>query len=369
MSHQRQSRFIFETRRNVRTFRHQPYMNDSSLECESCRSPVAANEPFSHHWLSGEDAQHIKLDLERKLLLKQIEKECIETFMLCDESAYGRTQEFMLDAGTQAVPQLLRFLNYEANELVVTIGFYVTVLKERLYFESYSFNIKHFLDIEATVDMVFTRLVEKISSYMFLVMGLFLDSCTIKRIKITVKRLYNGQELLPLQYRIKNKGGFKANNNRKSVNLSLLNESYINYHGIRFGKFPDSLQVNLYCFRVCASTRELFAVPYLIRSEDVKNTPTFLIQTDVAGEFRGMYEVPNIRRFLRTEPNDRIIVCRVCQAHFTNRMHYVLHKQIDCGNDVTVLQMDGESFEIYENCITLPKEFFKFAWFGIGPNY
>ncbi|KAH8406360.1 hypothetical protein KR215_011904 [Drosophila sulfurigaster] len=325
------SRFVFETTSNVRTFRHQPSIHHPHVECASCHSPVEANEPYSHHWLSCEDAQHTKLDLEKKLLLRQIEKERIETFMICDE-----TQQY----------------------------------GGRFYFERYSFSIKHFLDIEATVDMVIGRLAQKICSYMYMAEGVTLDSCAIRRIKLTVKRLNNGPEVLPLQYRIKNSGGFKAkDNNKKPVNLSLLNESYLNYHGKRFGKFHDSLQVNLYCFHVCPETKELIAVLYLIRSEDVKNTPTFVIQTDVTGEFRGMYEIHNIRRFLRTEPNDRFVECSVCMGAFTSRMHFVLHKQMDCGNEVEVLQMDGESFETYENCITLPKEFFKLDFIGIRPNY
>ncbi|XP_062136387.1 protein terminus-like [Drosophila sulfurigaster albostrigata] len=365
------SRFVFETTSNVRTFRHQPSIHHPHVECASCHSPVEANEPYSHHWLSCEDAQHTKLDLEKKLLLRQIEKERIETFMICDETQqYGGVEEFLLQAGTQALPQLLRFLKYKASELVVTMGFYVSVPGKRFYFESYSFSIKHFLDIEATVDMVIGRLAQKICSYMYMAEGVTLDSCAIRRIKLTVKRLNNGPEVLPLQYRIKNSGGFKAkDNNKKPVNLSLLNESYLNYHGKRFGKFPDSLQVNLYCFHVCPETKELIAVPYLIRSEDVKNTPTFVIQTDVTGEFSGMYEVRNIRRFLRTEPNDRFVECSVCIGAFTSRMHFVLHKQMDCGNEVEVLQMDGESFETYDNCITLPKEFFKLDFIGIRPNY
>ncbi|KAH8274571.1 hypothetical protein KR044_013087 [Drosophila immigrans] len=369
MSRNRQSRFIFETLGNMRTFRHQPFLNDPSIECDSCHSPVAAEEPYSHHWLAGEDAQHIKLELEHKVLLKQFEKERIETFMLCDESAVGRTRNFLLEAGTEAVPQLLRFLNYEASELMVTIGFYVTACKERMYFESSPVNIKHFLDIEETVDMVFTRLVEKICSYVFVTLGVPLEACTIKRMKLRVQRLYGGQQQLPLQYRIKNDGRFKATENRTPVDLAWLSESYVNYHGKRFGVFPASLQVNLYCFRVCARTKELVVVPYLIKSEDVRNTPTFLIQTDVAGEFRGMHEIRNIRKFLRTDANDRAIDCRVCQAHLTSRMQFVLHKQIDCESGIMVLHMDGERPEVYENCIPLPKDFFKCAWFAIAPSY
>ncbi|XP_034483090.1 protein terminus [Drosophila innubila] len=372
MSRHRQSRFIFETSENVRTFRHQPFISELSVECQSCQSRVRANEPYSHHWMSSEDGQHIKLSLEEKLLLKRIERERVDTFIMCDESAVGRTRDFLLDAGMEAVPQLLRFLNYEASQLEVTFGFYVNVTKKRLYYETFPIIIKHFLDIDETVDMVFTRMVEKISSYVLSTLRVPMEACTIKRLKLIVHRQFNSHLQLPLQYRVKSDVRVKATKIAKPVDLPLLTESYINYHGKRFGHFPDSLQVNLYCFRVCPRTKELYAVPYLIRSEDVNNTPTFLIQTDVAGEFRGMHEIRNVRRFLRSDPNDRVLVCRQCKAHFSSRLHFALHKYVDCGRGIVVMSLDmdtdGESTEVYENCFSLPKQFFKFAWFAIGPN-
>ncbi|KAM8707733.1 hypothetical protein ACLKA7_014810 [Drosophila subpalustris] len=374
MSPHRHSRFIFETSENERIFRHQPFISDLSVECQSCQSRIGATEPYSHHWLSGEDGQHIKLGLEEKMLLKRIERERIETFMICDESPVGRTRDFLLDTGMEAVPQLLRFLYYEASQLEVTFGFYVNVAKKRLYYETFPIVIKHFLDIEETVDMVFTRMVEKISSYVLSSLRLPMQACTIKRLKLIVHRQWNGQLELPLQYRVKRESDVrgKARNKSKPVDLPLLTESYINYHGKRFGHFPASLQVNLYCFRVCPRNKELYAVPYLIRSEDVNNTPTFLIQTDVTGEFRGMHEIRNVRRFLRTDPNDRVLVCRECKTHFSSRLNFALHKQIDCGRGIVVMtldmDLDGESTELYENCLSLPKQFFKYAWFGIGPN-
>lgn len=356
----------------MRIFRHQPFINDLTVECQSCQSRVGADEPYSHHWISGEDGQHIKLNLEEKLLLKRIEKERIDTFMLCDESAVGRTRGFLLEAGMEAVPQFLRFLYFEASQLEVTFGFYVNVTKKRLYYETIPITIRHFLDIEETVDMVFNLIVEKISSYVLSILRVPMEACTIKRIKLIVHRQWNGQQQLPLQYRVKSDKRTKGTNNAKPVDLPLLTESYLNYHGQRFGHFPDSLQVNLYCFRVCPRTKELYAVPYLIRSEDVNNTPTFLIQTDVTGEYRGMHEIRNVRRFLRTDPNDRVFECRECKAHISSRLHFALHKSIDCGRGITVVTLDmgidGELLEVYENCLPLPKEFLKFAWFAIGPN-
>ncbi|KAH8371906.1 hypothetical protein KR093_009266 [Drosophila rubida] len=364
-----QSRFIFQTIRDVRTFRHQPNFNDPSIECGSCYNVVAANEPYNHHWLTSEDAQHIKMDMDHKLLLQRIHVEHIVTFMLCDETPGNRTRAFVVEAGTEAVPHLLRFLNYEATGLEVTIGFFVKVCQQNFYCESHPVKIKHFLDIDLTVDMMFTRLVEKIANYAFITFNVTLEAICIKRMKVVVQRLWNGQQQLPLQYRVKNDDRFKPAENKHSVDLSLLHESFVNYHGKRFGDFPDSLQVNLYCFRVCARTKELFAAPYLIRNEDTKNTPTFLVQTDVAGEFRGMHEVYNIRKFLRSDPIDLIFDCRDCEGHFTNRVEFVMHKEMDCGGGITMLQLDGELPEIYENCFTLPKEIFKHAWYAIGPTF
>lgn len=366
MSRHRHSRYIFETTGNTRTFLHQPYINDLSIECPSCKSVVGAHEPYSHHWLDAEDVQHIKLGLAEKLLLKRIERQNIDTFLLCDESPVGRTSDFLLEAGMQAVPQLLRFLNFEASWLEVTIGFYVNVTKQRMYYESCPVVINHFLDIDESVDMIFSLLVEKIYTYVMVKQRVPMEACTVKRVKVIVKRHWNGRLHLPLQYRVKCDTRSQETCKTTEIDLPLLTESFVNYHGQRFGQFPASLQVNLYCLRVCASTKELYAVPYLISNDDVSNTPTFLIQTDVAGEFRGMYEIRNVRRFLKADSKDHVYVCRDCSSHFSERSLFALHKQINCGRGFVVWDIEGETPELYENCLPLPKKFFKFAWYGIA---
>ncbi|EDV98020.1 GH14371 [Drosophila grimshawi] len=357
MSSRNHSRFIFEMMENMRIFRHQRF----GVECPTCLSRVRADEPYRHHWLDDKADQHIKLGLTEKLLLKRIEREHIETFFLCDESAVGRTNEFLLEAGMEAVPQLLRFLSYEATRLEITVGFYVEATKQLMYYESIPVVINHYLDIKDTVDMVFSVLLEKISNYVLMKQRVPLEACTIKRIKLLVKRQWNEKLELPLQYRLKNDTKFLNANDASAVDLALLTDSYMSN-----GLFTDSLKVNLYCLRVCASTKELYAVPYLLRSEDVANTPTFLILSDVEGEFRGMHEIRNLRRFLRADSQDHSFECRKCKMHFSDRLQYTLHKQINCGSGFMVWHIDRDSTEFYENCLLLPRQFFKFAWFGIG---
>ncbi|KAH8410739.1 hypothetical protein KR222_002195 [Zaprionus bogoriensis] len=378
MSPHRRSRFVFEIRGRTRTFMHQVIHHEQTTDCPSCRNQVASNEPFSHHWIGSQDVQHLKLGLDEKLLLQRIERQHIDTFLLCDESAANRTSDFLLEAGERAVPLLLRFLSYEVSRLEVTIGFYVNVLADRMYYESAPVAINHFLDIGVTVDVIFSLLLEKIYSYVSACQRVPLDACTIKRLKVTVRRQCNGQQLLPLQYRVKTvadpqqlDGASSSSGSRSrsapAVDLGLLTESFLKYQGQRFGQFPPALIVNIYCLRVCASTKELYAVPYLLRSQDVAGTPSFLIQTDVAGEFRGLYEIRDVRRFLRPDSKDNVFVCRHCSSHFSERLECALHKLVDCGSGFVVYNLDSDATELHENCLPLPKEFFNYAWYGIGP--
>lgn len=301
-------------------------------------------------------------------LLKHIELERIQTFFLCDGSARSRTNAFILEAGTEAVPQLLRFLNFGAKQLEVTIGFYVSVARKRMYYESTPVRIVNHFDIKETVDMVFSILLEKITSFVMLHHCVPLEACIIKRIKVIVMRQMIGKPQLPLQYRVKTNMNYFHNKQSTgvNVNITLLSKSIVSYHEQRLGNFPTSQKVNLYCMRMCSSTKEAFVVPYFLSDEDVNNTPTFLILTNVAGEFEGLHEIRNVRRFLKADSQDHIFECRQCKSHFADRSQYALHKQIACGAGFMVWQIEQDSTELYENCLLLPKQFFKFDWFGIG---
>lgn len=372
MSRHRQPFFYFRVRGNTRTFCHKPLYQEFSQLCPTCDNQVGADEPFSHHWLNADDAQHIKLGLTEKILLKRIEREHIETFMLCDDSPVERTSQFLNEAGMEAVPQLLRFLNYEASRLEVTIGFYVNIgFQQMIYYEMCPVMINHFLDIEETVELIFQVMMEKILSYIEKRSLVRMeDSWTVKRLKVIVKRHWEPQlqMQLPMQYRVKNDKPIPAFARPPKVDLALLTESFLNYHGKRYAQFPASLKVNIFSLRVCASTKELFTVPYLISSHELSKMPTFLIQTNVVGEFQGFYQINNVGRFLKADSMDHCYICPDCYAHFSETSVYKLHKQINCGLSIVIMELDTERPEIYENCVPLPKEFFKFAWYGIGPS-
>lgn len=368
MSRHVSSRYLFETVGNARTFRHQRCINNQIFECQTCHNVVGRNDPYSHHWLNVPDNQHIKLSLEEKKLLKRIELQRIQTFFLCDESARSRTNEFLLEAGIEAVPQLFRFLNYGANRLEVTIGFYVTVVRKRMYYESTPVIIGNHLDIKDTVDMLFSILLEKIASFVLINYSVPLEACAIKRIKVMVMRQMFGKPQVPLQYRVKiNTNYFHSNHTTSNkVNIRPLHKNFASSRQGTLGNFPTPLKFNLYCTRTCSSTKEIFLVPYLLRSEDIDNIPTFLILTNVTGEFIGLHEIRDVRRFLKTDSQDHIFECRQCNSHFADRSQYALHKQINCGAGFVVWHIDQESTELYENCLLLPRQYFKFAWFGIG---
>ncbi|XP_017111815.1 protein terminus [Drosophila elegans] len=373
MARRTQSRFIFDILENSRTFRHQFFVNGSRrAECTTCENRVPDSEPYHHHWrndIKNNRSYYIKLSAEEKQILKKIEDRAVEEFILCDGSITARTNDFLLEAGMDAVPQLLRFLSYGTEKLQATVGFYVDVKKERMYYESSPLNIEHHLDIGEAVDMIFSMLLEKISNYVLLHQRVPLEACVIRRMKVTVKRFchppksnFSRASKLPLQYQVKNATEMLESASKKSYcDLAKLAETYLS----QGRSLPASLKINLYVFRVCNTSKELYVVPYLLNG-DVEETPTFIIQTDVVGGFQGLLEIRNIRKFLRTDSQDRVFECRQCQSHFVDRVHFALHKRIDCGRNFMVWHMDKDAIELHENCLPLPKEYFKYEWTGLA---
>ncbi|EDW94584.1 protein terminus [Drosophila yakuba] len=374
MARRTQSRYIFDIEDNYRVFRHQFFVNGARrADCTTCENRVPSSEPYHHHWrndIENNRSHCIQIGSKEKDILNRIEDQAIEEFILCDGSIPPRTNDFLLEAGMDAVPQLLRFLSYGTEKLEATVGFYVDVKKERMYYESSPLNIENHLDIGEAVDMIFSMLLEKISNYVLLHQRVPLEACVIRRMKVTVKRFCVSSKSnsckLPLQYRVKNatevngKGSFKY-----STDLAKLSETYINNKD-KNQHIPATLKINLYTFRVCRTSKELYAVPYLLRGDDVENTPTFIIQTDVVGDFQGLLEIRNIRKFLRVDTQDRVFECRQCQSHFVDRVHLALHKQISCGRNFMVWHMDKDAIELHENCLPLPKEYFKYEWVGLA---
>ncbi|BFF96675.1 protein terminus [Drosophila madeirensis] len=368
------SRFIFETIGDSRVFHHQRFINDLQTDCPTCKSCVETREPYSQHWNNdyGAGTSHqIKMSPVERLLLKRIETERIEAFMLCNGSVSGRTNDFLLEAGMEAVPQLLRFLSFGAAKLEVTIGFYVNVKKERMYYESSAMSVEHHLDIMESVDMLFSMLLEKISNYVLLQQRVPLEACVIKRMKVTVKRhvspisvQWRSTARLPLQYRVKNSD--IGTDNRAHIDTVLAQICQSPSHKFNVVLLPDALQANFYCFRVCTSTKELYAVPYLLRTDDVDNTPTFLIHSDIAGNFQGLQVIRNVRKFLRADGQDRVFECRKCKSRFGDRVQFALHKRIDCGRGFMVWHIEEDAIELHHNCLPLPKAYFKHDWFGLG---
>ncbi|EDW46539.1 protein terminus [Drosophila sechellia] len=374
MARRTQSRYIFDIEDNFRVFRHQFFVNGARrADCTTCESRVPVSEPYHHHWrndIENNRSYCIQIGSEEKNILKRIEDQAIEEFILCDGSIVARTNDFLLDAGMDAVPQLLRFLSFGTEKLEATVGFYVDVKKERMYYESSPLNIENHFDIGEAVDMIFSMLLEKISNYVLLHQKVPLEACVIRRMKVTVKRFCispkSNSLKLPLQYRVKNATEVIGNgSNKHSFDLSQLSETYINQKD-RNQHIPANLKINLYTFRVCSTSKELYAVPYLLRGDDVENTPTFIIQTDVVGDFQGLLQIRNIRKFLRVDTHDRVFECRQCQSHFVDRVHLALHKQIACGRNFMVWYMDKDAIELHENCLPLPKEYFKYEWVGLA---
>ncbi|XP_017041478.1 protein terminus isoform X2 [Drosophila ficusphila] len=187
MARRTQSRYIFEVVENSRVFRHYFFVNGSRrADCTTCESRVPASEPYSHHWrndVKNNRSHYIKMGSEEKQLLKAIEDQAVEEFILCDGSITARTNDFLLDAGMDAVPKLLRFLSFGTEKLEATVGFYVDVKKERMYYESSPLSIENHLDIGEAVDMIFSMLLEKISNYVLLHQRVPLEACVIRRMK------------------------------------------------------------------------------------------------------------------------------------------------------------------------------------------
>ncbi|XP_054086943.1 protein terminus-like [Zeugodacus cucurbitae] len=181
---------------------------------------------------------------EQRTQLKTIEEQGITNFILCNDHNRS-TNGFLLDAGIQAIPQLLRLLFHDTARLHFRLSFYTRVLNETDFlFASSELTLEHHLDISETVDVLFLMLLEKIEAYMYACYPTRAAEYSVKRIKIYVYReLITSTSslnalpkyILPLQYRVKHATAAPAT---KPISAETADDA------------------NLYCFRVCARTQD-----------------------------------------------------------------------------------------------------------------
>ncbi|XP_018798151.1 PREDICTED: protein terminus [Bactrocera latifrons] len=363
------SSYTFSIEGSTRTFHHRWRMAGRVYECDACGTTCDVRAAYSQHWSS---VGRTHCSAEQRTQLKTIEEQRINNFILCNERNRS-TNEFLLDAGIQAIPQLLRLLFHDAGRLHFRLSFYVRALNETDFlFCSSELAIEHHLDISETVDVLFLMLLEKIEAYMYACYPTRAAEYSVKRIKIYVRRELNRTEsvsttkapmkcILPLQYRVKHA---TAAPSAQAVSASV------------------AADANLYCFRICARTQELYVVPYQLGkcpsnacdSEVQRAQQTWdrigcgahYIQLEsIDGAQQQLLEISNITRFLRTDEEDHVHTCVQCKANFTQRTKFQLHKALDCGRGFEVLQLDSDNLEIYEHCLQMRCDNYKWPLFGI----
>ncbi|XP_054086964.1 protein terminus-like [Zeugodacus cucurbitae] len=245
------------------------------------------------------------------------EEQRITNFILCNDHNRS-TNEFLLDAGIQAIPQLLRLLFHDTARLHFRLSFYTRVLNETDFlFASSELTLEHHLDIRETVDVLILMLLEKIEAYMYACYPTRAADYSVKRIKIYVRRELNSNSsslthtppkcILPLQYRVKHTNAAPAT---KPISAKA------------------AADANLYCFRVCGAPKSLQRAQQTW--DRVGCGAHYIMLQSVDGAQQQLLEISNICRFLRTDEDDRVHTCSQCKANFTQRTKLQLHKALDC---------------------------------------
>ncbi|XP_011195365.2 protein terminus-like [Zeugodacus cucurbitae] len=361
------SSYTFSIEGNTRTFHHRWCTAGRTYECDACSSSCDVRAGYEKHW---SNVGRSLCSNEQRTQLKIIEEQRITNFILCNDHNRS-TNEFLLDAGIQAIPQLLCLLFHDTARLHFRLSFYTRILNETDFlFASSELTLEHHLDIGETVDVLFLMLLEKIKAYMYACYPTRAAEYSVKRIKIYVRRELNSNSsslnappkcILPLQYRVKHATAAPAT---KPISAE------------------TAADANLYCFRVCARTQELYVVPYQLGKRP-SNTCSievpraqqtwdrvgcgahYIMLQSVDGAHQQLLEISNISRFLRTDEDDHVHTCSHCKANFTQRTKLQLHKALACGRGFEVLHLASGNLEIYENCLQMRCDNYNWPLYGI----
>lgn len=354
--------FTFSIDGNWRTFHHRWHIAGTAYECNACSTTCNVREAYSKHWSNDKRTLYSAEQLEQ---LKTIEEYGVNNFILCNE--YNRSSnQFILSASTQAVPQLLRLLFRGAALLHLRLTIHVRALSKTDYlFCSNELTLAHHLDITVCVYMMTLMLVEKIEAYMYARYPKHFEDYNVIRIKISVRRELNTTPstsnvptkcTLPLLYSVKNA---TAPPSTQDISAQAVADA------------------NLYCFRVCDRTQELYVVPYQLgkckcdsKTQEAHKTwkrigcgAHYIMLNDVDDTQQQLLKITNISRFLRID--DRECTCLQCKEFFLTPAEFELHKLLDCGRGFEVLQLDRDYVEIYEKCIPMRYSDYNWALYAI----
>ncbi|XP_005191775.2 protein terminus-like [Musca domestica] len=410
------SSYTFVTSGGQRRFVHRwQYENNEVIECNKCGSSCKETDAYGKHWsqpktLDDNDSNNNNkdgsIDISRtaktpialststssstsssssltssdksfgRITTLMDSKEIIvsknvESFMLCASKAVSDSQQFLLDAGIKAVPDLLASLyamyggGHSHRLLLVAVGFYVTIGGETFMLQTTELTIKHHYDIRESVDMIFAMLLEKLRNFLACRSESNgfgkQEAYSIKRIRIKVRKQQLQQESMPLPLHYARKqtnmemSGTTANRNELASLTAWFRQHLLTSEPLdsQMSPFP----CNLYCFQECPNSLELYVVPYHLgsSSNDLYKSRSFIILCDIKGRFMELQEITNIRRFLHHATEDRVLWCPRCQQCFVEHSKLALHKMLQCGRGFEILQLDSDFIEIYENCLLLEK--------------
>ncbi|XP_062127677.1 protein terminus-like [Drosophila sulfurigaster albostrigata] len=379
------SSFVFGSRGNQQTFRHQWQVDGELQECDTCFSSIDADEPPSQHWLQHGRQQQPQLSKQQQAVLDIIEARRIETFFICDESAKDDLDSFMSDTCSRAVPELLRWMFHNGSQRVeFNLACYVNVLSQVHIFQSGSLCVEHHYDIEECVSVIYEMITQRIENYLASSHDVGLEECSITRLRVQVKRMRNDNESacdleLPLPLQLRHESATVSHNSKTSeAELASLHAAYVKHHRECNGYFPSNMRVNLYGLQQCQTTKELYVVPYHI-SETLQQQPNknFLILNNSMGQFQRLHElqtpIEQVSNSSESQKNQkhnnnsrsRPLQCRRCRAQFKCRSRLHIHQQLRCGQDFSVDSMHPDIVEIYEQCLPISRSHFQFNCYGI----
>lgn len=444
--------YTFITAGNKRSFHHRWHFRNAAVaaneevvqECSTCHSICLKHESYARHWHKKQTNYNNEVTLNYNYVnnggmsetlkrnLKLIASHNVQCFMLCNPNMETSTQEFLLDAGINAIPKLLNILFNnimlpQQHHLIVRIAFFAKIsigLPFEMMITSSDLEILHYYDIQESVDMIFNMLLQKLLSYLETkkrrmttarISALETDY-EIKRIALNIRRV-KGVLRMPLQFRVKkavnenalndmgdllnslpsssssstspSSNGCSSNNSLVTTYTDISCESpTITTNNFNFQSnttftalphcsnansnlFPTPYpNANYYCFRICATSQELYAVPYHLASSthNFKDAPSYILLQNITNTLHNLLPIANVRRFLCHDSANRILTCHKCCAKFMQRTAMTLHQMLHCGREFELLKMATDTVEIYENCLQMQCDELPWSIYGIMPE-
>ncbi|XP_004530539.1 protein terminus-like [Ceratitis capitata] len=349
------STFAFSFTGDKRIFHHIIEVDGLRKGCPHCVTTCNTSAPLAEHWQKDFDVidEDDKDKISQRMGRLAVIDEGPVTHFITRDDARDIFCSFIYNTRTYEVPALLRFIFPLATRLYIKVHIYTNVADTTfVLFSSNEVELAHHLDIKPTVDVIFQALMTKIDQYMCTNYGRRFVSYKVPRIKVKVRR-----EKIQSWYACSRANGKSMNRFEMPMQYCLKNATI----QLKQPWLTDAemTRVNLYCFRFCEDTHEVYVVPHQLKNVREVVPPNaeiwpwykryvslgsdYIMIQNTEGKLDQLLDITNLNRFLQPEPFDPDKnICLKCKAKFANISELLVHEKLNCGEDIEVLTLEKD---------------------------